>query len=160
MMATMWSAVAVPTIPWRPRLTDMSQNVGERSAVITSFPDSSRAHLSSARLGVFTPESLSVTCSEPTPIAADTSPRWRDIGITMPQSPRPTRSTVMRQPAVATPKASSGGMTAAPMVKPMCATDTANDRRRRAHRVTAVIVEGTNPSMPTVISAIAPTNTP
>ena len=76
----------------------------------------------------------------------------------MPPSPIPTSRVVIRHPAVATPRASSGGMTAAPAVNPMCATDTASDRRRRAHRVTAVVVEGTNPSMPIVISAIAPRN--
>ena len=49
-------------------------------------------------------------------------------------------------------------MMAAPMVNPICATDTAKDRRRRAQRVTAAVVEGTNPSMPMVTSAIAPRN--
>ena len=51
-------------------------------------------------------------------------------------------------------------MTAAPRVNPICEIDTANDRRRRAQRVTAAVVEGTNPSMPTVMSAMTPRNMP
>jgi hypothetical protein len=160
MMATMWSDVAVPTIPWRPRLIAISQNVGEPSAAVTSPSDPRRAHLGSARLAPIAPESLPVTCSGPVFIAAGVCRRWRDIGITIPQSTRPTRNTVMRPPTVVTPKASSGGMTAAPIVNPMCATVTANDRRRPGHRVTAVIVERTNSSMPTVTSGVAPRNTP
>ncbi len=78
----------------------------------------------------------------------------------MPQSPTPRTRTVTRHPTVATPRASTGGMTAAPMVNPMCEIDTANDRRRRAQRVTAAVVEGTNPSMPTVMSAMTPRNMP
>jgi hypothetical protein len=64
----------------------------------------------------------------------------------MAHSPIPTSRTVMRHPTLITLRASNGGMTAAPAVNPMCATDMASERRRCAQRVTAVVVEGTNPS--------------